>query len=598
MSISPERGGRRPRLNGLATARHYQRAWLRDDVLAGVTVAAYLIPQSMAYAGVAGLPPAAGLWASVPAMSAYALFGSSSRLSVGPESTTALMTAAALAPLAGGDASRYTALAALLAVIVGAFSLVAWVARLGFVADLLSRPVLIGYLAGVAVSMVVGQLSRLTGVPVDGERVPARLWSFASRLGDVRPAPLLVAAAVLAGLYLVSHHWRSAPGPLLAVAAATAAVAAFHLDRRGVAVIGPLGSGVPRLGVGGVRLEDVRLLAPVAAGIAVVGYTDNMLTARAFSSGRRTEGDEVDANAELLALGAANVACGLAQGFPVSSSASRTALAVALRARTQLYSLVAAATVVAAVLGGRSVIARIPAAALGAVAVYAASRMVEIDDFRRLARFRRTELALALATLGAVLVLDILYGVLLALVLSVVDLLARVARPHDAILGLVPGLAGMHDVDDYPDAAEVPGLLVYRYDAPLFFANADDFRRRALLAVETRPVPVRWFVFNVEGNVEVDLTALDALEELRAELAARGIVLGLARVKQDLLVYLRSGGLAVAIGEDHMYPTLPTAVSAYRQWADANPAAERPPVGGAPPADGEAVEPPGARPPR
>lgn len=557
-------------------ARRYRRAWLRDDVVAGVTVAAYLIPQSMAYAGVAGLPPAAGLWASVPAMAAYALLGSSPRLSVGPESTTALMTAAALAPLAGGDVARYTSLAALLAVLVGAVCLVGWVARVGFVADLLSRPVLIGYLAGVAVTMVVGQLSRLTGVPVDGERVPARLWSFASRAGQLRPAPALVAAAVLAGLYLVSRHWRSAPGPLLAVASATAVVAVFHLDRRGVAVIGPLGSGVPKLGLGGLRLDDVRLLAPAAAGIAVVGYTDNMLTARAFSAGATPDGDGagrggVDANAELLALGAANVACGLAQGFPVSSSASRTALAVALRSRTQLYSLVAAATVVAAVLGGRSVIARIPAAALGAVVVYAAFRMVQLDDFRRLARFRRTELALALATLGAVLVLDILYGVLLALVLSVVDLLARVARPHDAILGLVPGLAGMHDIDDYPDAEEVPGLVVYRYDAPLFFANADDFRRRALRAVDTRAVPVRWFVCNVEGNVEVDLTALDALDELRVELAARGIVLGLARVKQDLLVYLRACGLADAIGEDHMYPTLPTAVAAYRAWAEANP---------------------------
>ena len=553
--------------------RRYRRAWLRDDVLAGVTVAAYLIPQTMAYASVAGLPPAAGLWASVPAMAAYALLGSSSRLSVGPESTTALMTAAALAPLAGGDLERYTSLAALLAVLVGAFCLVAWVARVGFVADLLSRPVLIGYLAGIAVTMVVGQLSRLTGVPVDGERVPARLWSFASRVGQVRPAPLLVAAAVLAALYLVSRHWRSAPGPLLAVAGATAAVAVFHLDRRGVSVIGPLGSGVPKLGLSGLRLDDVRLLAPVAAGIAVVGYTDNMLTARAFNPGpdAETGGRAVDANAELLALGAANVACGLAQGFPVSSSASRTALAVALRARTQLYSLVAAATVVAAVLAGRSLIAHIPAAALGAVVVYAAFRMVELDDFRRLARFRRTELALALATLAAVLVLDILYGVLLALVLSVVDLLARVARPHDAILGLVPGLAGMHDIDDYPEAEEVPGLVVYRYDAPLFFANADDFRRRALRAVDTRPVPVRWFVVNVEGNVEVDLTALDALDELRVELAARGIVLGLARVKQDLLVYLRACGLADAIGEDHMYPTLPTAVAAYREWAQANP---------------------------
>lgn len=265
-------------------------------------------------------------------------------------------------------------------------------------------------------------------------------------------------------------------------------------------------------------------------------------------------------------MGAVNVGAGMVHGFPVSSSASRTALASSSGARSQAYSLVAAAAVLAVLLFLSPLLSRTPKAVLGALVVYAAIRMIDLAGFRRLASFRRRELLLALGCLAGVLALDILYGVLVAVGLSVAELLARVARPHDAVQGLVPGVAGMHDIDDYPEARTIPGLLIYRYDSPLFFANAEDFHRRALTAVDEQTVPVRWFVLNTEANVEVDITALDAVEALRRELTDRGIVFALARVKQDLLDDLTAYGLADTVGPERIFPTLPTAVAAYREW--------------------------------
>jgi MFS superfamily sulfate permease-like transporter len=294
-----------------------------------------------------------------------------------------------------------------------------------------------------------------------------------------------------------------------------------------------------------------------------VGYTDTVLTARAFASPRDRR---IDANQELLALGAANLGAGLVRGFPISSSASRTALAVAAGGRSQAYSLVALAAVATVLLAAGSLLARFPTAVLGAIVAYAAVRLVDLAGFRRLAAFRRTELLLALAALAGVLVVGILPGVLAAIGLSVAEMLRRVARPHDAVQGFVPGLAGMHDIDDYPQATTVPGLMVYRYDSPLFFANAEDFQRRALGAVDAQPEPVDWFVLNAEANVEVDSTGLAALDSLRADLTHRGVVFALARVKQDLLVALAAYGLTAVIGPDRIFPTLPTAVAAYEDW--------------------------------
>ena len=547
----------------------YQRRWLRGDVVAGLTVAAYLVPQVMAYAGVAGLPPVVGLWAAIPAMAVYALLGSSRQLSVGPESTTALLAAAAIGPLVAGDPVRYAALSAGLAVLVGLICLLAWLTRLGFIADLLSRPVLVGYMAGVAVIMIVGQLRRTTGVPVEGATLVRELVSFMRGLDGLRWATLLMSVTVLVFLFAVQAWFPRLPGPLLAVSIAATVVAVFGLKNHGLSIVGAVPSGLPVPRVPSLSGADLKALLLPAFGVAVVGYTDNVLTARAFATRGRYE---VDANQELLALGVANIGSGLMRGFPVSSSGSRTALGDSAGSRTQLYSVVALATVVLVLLVGGRALSDFPQPALGAIIMYAASRLVDVAEFKRIARFRRSEFVLSLGAFIGVLTMDILYGVLIAVGLSVADLLKRVARPHDAILGTVAGLAGMHDIDDYPAAHTIPGLVVYRYDSPLFFANAEDFKRRALAASEPAGQPrPKWFVLNVEANVEVDITALDAVEWLRIELERRGIVMAMARVKQDLLDDLQAFGLADSIGESRLFPTLPTAVAAYEHWSREQP---------------------------
>lgn len=547
---------------GATQFRGYRPAWLRGDVLGGLTVATYLVPQVMAYATLAGLSPVAGLWAALVPMLLYALVGSSRQLSVGPESTTALMTAAVIAPLAAGDSARYAALAALSAVLVGLVCLAAGVARLGFLANLLSRPVLVGYMAGVAAIMISSQLGKLIGAPVTGDEFVEQVRSFAENVDDAHGPTVLLGAATLALLFALARWVPRVPGPLLAVLVATVGVALLSLQDRGVAVVGSVPSGLPSPEVPDVALADVAALFLPTIGIAVVAFSDNVLTGRAFAI---RHGEEVDADAELRAVGICNIAAGLTRGFPVSSSGSRTALGEAVGAHTQVYSLVALAAVLAVMMAATNLLAMFPSAALGALVIYAATRLIDVPEFRRVARFRRSELILALATTAAVLGLGVLYGVLAAVILSILDLLRRVARAHDSVLGFVPGIAGMHDIDDYPQAEQVPGLVVYRYDAPLCFANADDFRRSALAAVDQSQQPVEWFVLNAEANVEVDLTALDALDVLRAELSRRGIVLALARVKQDLREALDAAGLLEKIGEDRIFMTLPTAVERFRQ---------------------------------
>jgi SulP family sulfate permease len=548
--------------SNLGQLLHYDASWLRADAIAGVTVAAYLIPQVMAYAGVAGLPPVAGLWGASAALVVYAVVGSSRRLSIGPESTTALLTAAAVGPLAAGDPGRYAALAAALAAMVGLVCLGAWLARLGFLADALSRPVLVGYMAGIAVLMVASQLGTLTGVQVSGDSFRSYLSSYGDHMKDVHPATPLLAVTVLVFLVVVGRAMPKAPVPLVAVALAVVAVAVLNLDERGVALVGDIPVGLPPA-PSSVSLRDLGHLVGPSFGLAIVAYTDNMLTGRSFAVRHH---EEIDAGKELLALAAANVAAGAAHGFPVSSSGSRTAIGDAVGARSQLHSLVAVASVVLTLAVFEPVLSAFPKAALGALVVWAAMRLVDIAEFRRIARFRRSELVLALATTASVLVLDVLIGVLVAVGLSILDLLRRVARPHDGILGYVPGIAGMHDVDDYPDAHLVPGLLVYRYDSPLCFANADDFVHRALASLDHVDGETAWFVLNAEANVQIDITSLDALDDLRRRLQAQGIVFALARVKHELLADLQRAGFTDRLDEDRVYATLPTAVEAYASW--------------------------------
>ena len=548
---------------GLVTLRHYERGWLRGDLLAGVTVAAYLVPQVMAYAQIAGLPPATGLVAIVGPTIVYAVLGSSRQLSVGPESTTALMTATAVAAVGVSGADAYAALAAALAVVTGALCVLGWIFGLGFLADLLSKPVLVGYLTGVAVLMIVSQIDSLTGIKVQGGSLPEQVWSAVTHAGDVHVPTLVLASALLVLLLVAARFLPRLPNPLLAVLLGAAAVAVLGLDDRGVVTVGPLPNLVPELRLPDLSLDAVATMLGPALGITVVAYSDNVLTARAFAE---RKGQRIDANQEFLALGVSNVAGGLLSGFPVSSSGSRTAIGASLGSRTQLYSLVTLASVVLAVGALAPVIAAFPQAALGALVVYAAIRLVDVAEIRRVARFRRSELVLLVATTLGVFAFGALNGILLAVALSLGDLLRRVARPHDGILGYVRGLAGMHDIDDFPEAEQIRGLVVYRYDSPLFFANAEDFHHRALAAVDEADHPVEWLLINAEANVEVDLTSLDALDRLLRDLDRRGVVLALARVKQDLLDDLEAAGLVDSITTERMYPTLPTAVTAYLAW--------------------------------
>ena len=560
--------------------RRYERSWLRGDLLAGVTVAAYLVPQVMAYAEVAGLPAIAGLWAAVAPLVIYALLGSSRQLSVGPESSTALMTAAAVTVLIAGDQQHYAITAAALALAVGVICLICWLARLGFLANLLSHPVLIGYMAGIAVLMIVSQLGKVSGIDVDGDSTLSEVRFFVAHLGEVHRPTLLVAAGTFVLLVAFQRFLPRWPGPLIAMVLAAAAVAVLNLDRFGVETVGSVPRGLPPITIADFTSIDLGTLLPAALGVTIVAYTDNVVTARAFAARRR---EEIDARQEFLALGAANLGAGLFSGFPVSSSGSRTVIGDAMGSRTQLYSIVSAAILLLTMLFLGPALSTFPLAALGALVMFAALRLIDLAELRRIARFRRSELFLALATTAAVLIFDVLYGIAVAVALSILDLLRRIARPHDGILGFIPGLAGMHDIDDYATSKQIPGLLVYRYDAPLFFANAEDFKSRAFASVEAADPPVEWFVLNAEANTEIDLTAVDALEEVRRTLADRGVVFGLARVKFEVREILESTGFIDRVGEDHVFMTLPTAVSAYQQWyADRH--------GGEPPSPGVQAE--------
>lgn len=553
-------------LPGVAVLRHYRREWLRGDILGGITVTAYLVPQVMAYAEVAGLPAIAGLWAVGPGLLVYALLGSSRQLSVGPESSTALMTAAGVGALITAvGVERYAEVAALLAIAVGLICLIGWVARLGFLAELLSRPLLVGYMAGIAVLMIVSQITRATGIPVASGNVIQEVASAVVHARQFHLPTLLLTFGVLVVLFTVHRFAPKWPGPLIGMVGAAIVVAVLDLTAQGVGVVGAVPAGVPQPRLPDPTGLDLWALLPAAIGVSVVAYTDNVLTARAFAQRRR---ETIDSRQEFLALGGANLASGLVQGFPISSSGSRTALADAMGARTQLHSLVSVVLVLVILLWLGPLVGTFPTAALAAVVIFAAVRLIDVAELRRIGSFRRSELVLSLATTVSVLVFDVLVGIGVAIGLSVLDLVRRIAHPHDGILGYVPKVAGMHDIDDYPAAVQVPGLVVYRYDSPLFFANANDFTRRALAAVaEARERgPVHWVVLNAEANVEVDLTAVDALEELRLRLAEDDIRLALARVKDDLRHELDRSGLVDKLGAAYVFPTLPTAVGAYADW--------------------------------
>lgn len=548
---------------GLKHLSSYQSSWLRGDLLAGITVAAYLIPQCMAYAELAGAEPVVGLWAILPPMIIYTIFGSSSQLSVGPESTTAVMTAVTISPiLAQGNTNiNYGSLSGLLAVLVGIICIMGYFAKLGFLAELLSKPILVGYMAGVAIIMIVGQLSKISGIKIDSDEVFEQIIQFLTNIEQIHLPTLILAIFILAFLLIIQNKFPKLPGPLLAVLLATVIVNIFHLDKQGVAIIGEIPAGLPHFTFPSVSLNHLTYLTTAAIGIAIVGYSDNVLTARAFAI---RNGYKINANQELLALGASNLVTGLMQGFPISSSGSRTAIGDSSGSKTQLFSIFALVVVILVLIFFRPLLMLFPKTGLGAIVIYAAIRLIDIPEFIRLRKFKLSEFRLALITFFGVLATNILVGIGIAVALSVLDLFARVARPHDAVLGTIPNLSGLHDIDDWEGATTISGLVIYRYDAPLCFANVENFKERAMKAIKAEIDPVEWFILNTEAIVEIDITAADMLEELRQELASQNIIFGLARVKQDLYHQLEKSGLINTIGSDKIYLTLHTAIDSFQ----------------------------------
>lgn len=538
------------------------RPWTRLNVVAGLTVTAYLVPQVMAYATVAGLPAIVGLWACVPALVVYPFLGTSRLLSLGPESSVALMTAAVIAPMALGDPGRYATYAAALALIVGLIGLVASLLRLGFIGDLLSQPVLVGYMAGIGILMIDGQIDHFLGIQTEADSVLSHLGELGTAVaaGMLDWPVLALGVAVLVCLYVVAWLRPNWPGPLLAIFAGS--VIAWAANNRGgdLPIVGTVPQGLPQPQIPWIPAEDLSVLAVGAAGILLVGFTDVTLTGRAFLS---RNDRRPDTNAELRAVSVGNLGVGLLQGMPVSSSGSRTALALSSRAQSQGYSLVVAAGVVLVLLFAGPLLSAAPRAGLAALVIYAAIHLIDGNAFASLWRFSKVEFALAVVTMFGVLTVGILYGVLIAVGLSVLAMAARVARPHSAALGFVPGLAGMHDVGDFDEVSEVPGLLIYRYDSPLFFANSEDFLQQADQLIAERQPGLKWFALNCEAIVDIDATAVESLRSLIRVVESDGMQFCLVRAKRELIEQLALAGLAEPIGRDRMYPTLPSLVEAF-----------------------------------
>ena len=547
---------------GLDRLLHYERGWLRVDILAGLTVGAMLVPQGMAYAELADMPPVTGFYAALLALIAYAVVGSSRHLGVGPEPGTAILAATGVGAIAAGDPARYLALMAALALTVGVICILAAVARLGFIASVLSKPVLVGYITGVGLTLLSSQYAKFTGIPIESDGFFGRTADLLTGLGDIDALTLTVGVATL--LLILGLRWKvpAMPGALLGVVLATVTAVLLGLEADGLALVGDVPQGLPSFGLPDVGLGDVVELLPIAAGIALVGYSDNVLTGRAIGT---RKGYRIDPNQELAALGVTNLCAGFSQGFPISSSASRTAVPASLGSKSQLVGIVAAVIVVATLLFLSPVLAEIPQAALAAVIIAAAIAIIDVAGFRELWSVSRAEFALAATSALAVMVFDVLIGVLIAVGLSLLVALGRIARPHDAILGDGQDLDGWVDAQTHPGARTLPGLLVYRFDAPLFFANADRYRERLEELVEENPGEEEWLVLDFEGVGEADTTAVDMLVELLDEHRDAGRVVAVARANEPVLRRLERAELLHPEGPTIVYPTINAAVRAFER---------------------------------
>ena len=580
----------------ISRMREYSPGWFRDDVIAGLTLSALLVPVGMGYAEAAGLPAIAGLYATVGALVAYFLFGPSRILVFGPDSALLPLVAAAVVPLAAGDGERAMALAAALAIMAGLMCLGGALARLGFVTDLLSRPIRVGYMNGIALMILVGQLPKLLGFSVDATGVLDGIVELGRGIVDGKtvPAALLIGLASLAVIFGLRRVSPRIPGVLVAVVAAGIVVQVLGLSSE-IKVVGEVPRGLPKIGLPAVTWADLAALFPSALGIALISFADTSVISHAFAARR---GERVDADRELAALGAVNVTAGLFSGFASSGSATRTPVAEAAGSRTQVTGLVGAGAIILLLVAVPGLLAPVPTAALAAVVISAAVSLFDVEGLRRLWRQRRSELGLALIAFLAVTIFGALPGIAVAVGLSLLNFIRHAWRPHDAILGRVTGYKGYHDLGRHPEARLVPGLILYRWDAPLFFANADLFREHVLDIVDHAPPPVRWLAVASEPMTDIDTTAADMLDELITELARRGVELHYADMKGHVKDRLRTYGLFDRLGDDHFHPTVGIVVKAYLarhpevEWRDWEDEPVPPPAPPRPRSDAPRDEPP------
>jgi len=542
----------------------FHREWLAKDIVAGVVLTTLLVPQGMAYAELAGLPPITGLYTSIMCLLGYAVFGPSRILVLGPDSSLGPMIAATILPLiaAKGDPERAIALASLLAIMVAAIMIIAAVAKLGFIADLISKPTMIGYMNGLALTILVGQLPKLFGFKVDAEGLISEFTAFVRGLANGE-AVAAAAAVGIAGivLILVLQRWLpKVPAVLIMVVLAIAATTVFNLADHGVSLVGVLPKGFPPLTIPSVRLSDLGPLFAGALGIALVSLADTISTSSVFAA--RT-GQEVDGNGEMIGIGAANLLAGFFQGFPVSTSGSRTAVAERSGAKTQLTGVTGAVLITLMIVLVPGLFRNLPNPALAAVVITAALSLTDIPGTMRLWRQRKAEFLLAIAAFLGVALLGVLPGIAIAVGLSILNVFRRAWWPYDTVLGRVEGLAGYHDIHSYPEASQLPGLVIYRFDAPLLFANAKTFRDEVRRFAAADPAP-RWIVIAAEPVTDVDTTAADVLEELDEELNTRGISLVFAELKDPVRRKIERYGLTRTINPDHFFPTIGAAVKAFR----------------------------------
>jgi SulP family sulfate permease len=538
---------------------NYRGATLRRDLLAGLTVAALALPSGMAYAELAGLSPVAGLYALLLPTVAYTFLGSSRQLIIGPEGSIAALVATAVIPLADGDPGRYASLAALLALMVGGAFLLARIIRLGWVADYFSRAVLIGYIHGVAVVLIVGQLGKLFGLDVEAQDPLPQLVEFGGEVSGLSVNTVLVGIACLAPLLLLRSLVPKFPGALVVVIGAIGASAILGLSDQGVATVGEIPSGLPSVAIPSSDLGDIVLLLPAALGIFLVGFADEILTARSFAG---KHGRHVRAEQELVAMGTANIAAGLTQSFAVGASGSRTAVNDQMGGRTQISGLIAAGAVAVVLLFFTEPMQYLPKATLGAVIVAAAIGLADTKAWRGLARTSGVEAAIAGITMAGVIIVGVLEALVVAVALSILDVVRRSATPHDAVLGWSERLGRYADVRLHPRARVVPGVLVYRLDDRLFFANASYVRGRIHEAIDGAPSPVRWLIFDAEALTHVDATGIAVLKQLIGTLGDEGIAFAFARLKGHMKDGLGEAGILELVGEDHMHATVQAAVEA------------------------------------